>query len=178
MNSGRTTGQAIESRIVEVRGQRVVLDADLARLYAVEVRVLNQAVKRNSRRFPADFMFRLEWEEVEALRSQSVILEPGRGRYAKYAPLAFTEHGVAMLSAVLSSQRAVQMSILIVRAFVKIREILASHKELAARVEKMEVDQKTHASIISILVDEIESLKKPKKLSEPLKRPIGFKISQ
>jgi phage regulator Rha-like protein len=103
-----------------------------------------------------------------------VILNQGRGRYSKYAPLAFTEHGVAMLSAVLNSQRAVRMSVLIVRAFVKMRELLASHKDLAARVEKLEAAQKEHGSIIGILADEIDELRR---LPEPAKRRIGFKTN-
>ena len=120
-------------------------------------------------------MFQLSPDEAAALRSQTVILDKGRGRYSKYAPLALTEHGVAMLSAVLRSQRAVQMSILIVRAFVKMRELLASHKDLAARVEKLEGAQKKHGSILAVLADEIGDMKR---LPEPAKRRIGFKTDQ
>jgi hypothetical protein len=104
--------ELIERRIFLIRGQKVILDADLAELYQVPTRSLNQAVRRNLDRFPPDFMFRLTKQEAAVLRSQSVILEKGRGRYSKYAPFAFTEHGVAMLSSVLNSQRAVQMNIL------------------------------------------------------------------
>src|SRR5207249_10373362 len=128
-----------------IRGHKVMRDADLAELYRVETKVFNQAVRRNLKRFPQDFMFRLSKEESSFLRSQIVTLEKGRGRYSKYPPLAFTEHGVSMLSAVLNSDRAVQMSILIVRAFVKLREILATHKDLAARMEKLEEAQQRHA---------------------------------
>lgn len=166
--------ELIERRIYLIRGQKVMVDADLAELYKVETRALNQAVRRNQDRFPEDFMFQLSPDEATALRSQTVILNKGRGRYSKYAPLAFTEHGVAMLSAVLNSQRAVQMSILIVRAFVKIRELLASHKDLAARVEKLEAAQKKHGSIIGILAEEIDEMKR---LPEPPKRRIGFKTN-
>ena len=120
-------------------------------------------------------MFQLSPEEAAVLRSQTVILDKGRGRYSKYAPLAFTEHGVAMLSAVLNSQSAAQMSILIIRAFVKMRELLASHKDLAARVEKLESAQKKHGSIIAVLAEEIDEMKR---LPEPHKRRIGFKTSQ
>jgi len=103
-----------------------------------------------------------------------VTLDKGRGRYSKYAPLAFTEHGVAMLAAVLNSQSAAQMSILIIRAFVKMRELLASHKDLAARVGKLEAAQKKHGSIIGILAGEIDEMKR---LPEPPKRRIGFKTN-
>jgi hypothetical protein len=151
-----------------------MLGSDLAELYKVATKVLNQAVKRNHTRFPDDFMFQLTKEEAESLRSQIVTLEKGRGRYSKSAPLAFTEHGVAMLAAVLRSQRAAQMSILIVRAFVKMRELIASHKDLAARVEKLEAAQKEHGSIIGILAEEIDEMKR---LPEPPKRRIGFKAN-
>jgi hypothetical protein len=134
--------EQIERRIYLIRGRRVMLDADLAKLYRVATKVLNQAIKRNPARFPSDFMFQLTQEEAESLRSQVVTSNPGRGG-RRYQPYVFTEHGVAMLSAVLKSQRAVQMSILIVRAFVKMREILASHKDLAARVEKLDAAQKS-----------------------------------
>jgi phage regulator Rha-like protein len=162
----------IERRIYLIRGQKVMIDTDLAELYQVETRVLNQAIRRNLDRFPGDFMFQLSPEEAAALRSQFVTLDKGRGRYSKYAPLAFTEHGVAMLSSVLRSKRAVQMNILIVRAFVRMRELLASHKDLAARVEKLEAAQKQHASIIGVLAEEIDEMKR---LPEPPKRRIGFK---
>jgi len=166
--------ELIERRIYLIRGQKVMLDADLAELYRVATKVLNQAVKRNHARFPDDFMFRLTQEEAESLRSQFVTLDKGRGRYSKYAPLAFTEHGVAMLAAVLNSQSAAQMSILIIRAFVKMRELLASHKDLAARVGKLEAAQKKHGSIIGILAGEIDEMKR---LPEPPKRRIGFKTN-
>jgi hypothetical protein len=167
--------QFIERRIYLIRGQKVMLDSELAELYQVPTKTLNQSVRRNLYRFPEDFMFQLTADEAAALRSQFVTLETGRGRYSKYAPLAFTEHGVAMLSSVLNSQRAVQMNILIIRAFVKMRELLASHKDLASRVEKLEANQKRHASVINILADEIDQIKK---LPEPSKRRIGFKTDQ
>ena len=126
-----TPAELIDRRIYIVRGRKVMFDADLAELYQVEPRALNQAVRRNLDRFPDDFMFQLTAEEASALRSQIVILEKGRGRYSKYAPLAFTELGVAMLSSVLNSDRAVQMNILIMRAFVRLREALATNEALA-----------------------------------------------
>ena len=153
-----------------------MLDSDLAELYQVPTKAFNQAVRRNLDRFPEDFMFKLTHEEASALRSQTVTLEKGRGRYSKYAPLAFSEHGVAMLSAVLSGQRAIQMSIHIVRAFIKMRELLATHKHLAARIEKLEAYQKRHASVINLLAEEIEDLKRLPPL--PPKRLIGFKTDQ
>jgi hypothetical protein len=164
--------ELIARRICSIRGHKVMLDSALAELYQVPTKRLNEAVRRNGERFPADFMFRLTAEEATALRSQIVTLETGRGRYSKYAPYAFTEHRVAMLSSVLRSKRAVQMNILIIRAFVQIRELLASNKELSERIEKLEAEQKEHASIIGILAEEIDELKR---LPEPPRRPIGFR---
>ena len=170
--------ELIERRIYVIRGQKVMLDSDLAELYKVQTRALNQAVRRNEDRFPEDFMFQLTDDEAAALRSQFVILEKGRGRYSKYAPLAFTERGVAMLSSVLKSERAVQMSILIVRAFVKLRELLATHKDLARRIEQVEDTQKQqartqqqHGSILVSVVQDIQRLKTP-----PVTRAIGFVV--
>jgi hypothetical protein len=162
--------ELIERRIYLIRGQKVMLSPDLAELYQVETRVLVQAVKRNLDRFPVDFMFQLSPNEYENLKSQFVISSWGGARRA--APYAFTEHGVAMLSSVLRSQRAVQMNILIIRAFVKLREMLATHKDLAARMEKLEATQKKHASVITILAEEIDQLKKLP--GPPPKRRIGF----
>lgn len=148
-----------------------MLDAHLAELYGVETRVLVQATKRNLARFPEDFMFRLTAAEARSLRSQFVISKNGRGG-RRTLPYAFSEHGVAMLSAVLKSERAVEMSILIVRAFVRMRELLANHKDLASRVEKLEAGHRRHSSVINILAEEIGDLKTPKPL--PPKRRIGF----
>jgi hypothetical protein len=114
------------------------LDADLAELYGVEVRSLNQAVRRNLDRFPEDFAFQLTWKEADALRSQDVILERGRGRHRKYRPLAFSEQGVAMLSSVLRSPRAIAVNIEIMRAFVKLRHLLESNSELSNRLDELE----------------------------------------
>src|SRR5579859_1250740 len=123
--------EVIERRIFLIRGQKVMLDRDLAELYGVATKVFNQAVRRNRDRFPDDFMFRLTRAEAAVLRSKIVTLEKGRGRHSKYASFAFTEHGVAMLSSILRSKRAVAMNILIVRAFVRLRELLATHKDRA-----------------------------------------------
>ena len=173
--------QIIERRIYLIRRQKVMLDSDLAEIYQVPTRTLNQAVRRNIERFPEDFMFKLTEQEGLSLRSQIVILEKGRGRYSKYAPLAFTEHGVAMLSSVLSSPRAVQMSILIIRAFVKLRELLATHKDLARKIKKLETTQKDHAVMFALVVKDIGTLAKNvnmqfKKLQAPRRRKprIGF----
>jgi hypothetical protein len=138
-----TSSRPIETRILNLRGQRVMLDADLAHLYGVEPRALNQAVKRNVERFPVDFMFRLTWEEVECSRSQNVILNETaarhpRGGNVKYLPHAFSEHGVAMLSSVLKSRRAAQVNIEIMRAFVRLRDLIGHNRELAQRLEVLE----------------------------------------
>ena len=163
--------ERIENRIYLIRGEKVMLDVDLAELYQVETRVLNQAVRRNQERFPVDFMFQLTQEEADNLRSQFVTSSSGYGG-RRYLPYAFTEFGVAMLSAVLKSQRAVQMSILIMRAFVKLRELISSHKDLADRIEKLEANQDQHASVINILAEEIDNLKLLP--PEPPRKRIGF----
>lgn len=161
--------ERIEQRIYLIRGEKVMLDADIATLYETPTRVLNQAVRRNPDRFPADFMFQLTPEEAGNLRSQFVISSSHGGR--RTLPFAFTEHGVAMLSSVLSSSRAVQMNILIVRAFLKLRETLAMHKDLAWKLDQLERQQTQHghqlASVYSIVKALIEPAPRPK-------RQIGF----
>lgn len=124
--------EQIEGSILVLRGQKIILDADLAALYDVEVKVLNQAVKRNIDCFPEDFMFQLNTDEVAFLRSQTVTLKTGRGQHRKYLPYAFTEQGVAMLSSVLRSQRAVRVNIEIIRAFVRLRKMLALNPQFGA----------------------------------------------
>jgi hypothetical protein len=130
---------AIEKRIFVVRERQVMLDEDLADLYGVETRVLVQQVKRNAKRFPADFMFQLTKAEAEALRSQFVISNDGRGG-RRYAPYVFTEQGVAMLSGVLRSDRAITVNIEIMRAFVELRRVAGSFQELQKRLDQMELD--------------------------------------
>ena len=168
----------VESLIRVIRGQKVILDTDLAALYQVETKVLNKAVRRNMDRFPQDFMFQLSIEEKESLRSQIVTSNVGRGG-RRYLPYAFTEHGVAMLSSVLKSQRAVQMSIFIARAFVRLREMIATNKDLAARVEKLERGHDRAASVIEVLVEDIDRLagevNRMKALPSVPKRRIGFR---
>lgn len=136
--SGNLTPVAISARIRAIRGRRVLLDFDLAELYGVETKVLNQAVRRNPKRFPDDFLIELTAREWQALRSQIVTLEPGRGRHRKYLPQAFTEHGAIMAANMLNSARAVEMSVQIVRAFVRLRQVLASNADLARKLVELE----------------------------------------
>jgi phage regulator Rha-like protein len=158
-----------ESKIYLIRGHRVMLDRDLAELYGVETRALIQAVKRNINRFPSDFMFQLNFQDIAALRSQIVTIKKGRGEHRKYAPYAFTENGVAMLSSVLNSERAVQVNIAIMRVFVKFREMIASHKDLAKRLDALE---KKYDAQFKVVFDAIRQLMAP---SAQPKRKIGFK---
>ncbi len=161
--------ERIEGLILLIRGQKVMLDADLAALYGVEVRTLNQAVKRNLARFPDDFMFQLTAEEAAALRSQSVTLKSGRGQHRKYLPYAFTEQGVAMLSSVLRSPRAVQVNIQIMRTFVNLRRMLATHEELARKLAALE---RKYDHQFKLVFDAIRELMTPPEPKE--KRRIGF----
>jgi len=130
--------ERIEQTILVIRGHRVMLDTELAKLYGVATKVLNQAVKRNRTRFHMDFMFQLTAEEGTSLRSHIVTLKPSRGQHRKYRPYVFTEQGVAMLSSVLHSERAVQVNIAIMRAFVRLREMIGSNKALARRLNELE----------------------------------------
>lgn len=161
-----TAIEIISTKIIELRGKKVMLDRDLAKLYGVPVKALNQAVKRNIKRFPEDFMFQLSWQELESLRSQFVTLKksnPGlseRGKHIKYLPNVFTEHGVAMLSSVLNSERAIQVNILIMRAFTKLRGILLTHKELAGRIETLENKYSEHDQTIKEIFSAIKQLLK------------------
>jgi len=129
-----SSAEQIASRIVFIRSQKVLVDSDLAALYSVKTRALNQAVKRNAERFPADFMFRLSAKELSTWRSQLVISNPGARMGLRRAPLAFTEHGALMAATVLNSARAVEASLYVVRAFVQLRQILAKHKDLARKL--------------------------------------------
>jgi hypothetical protein len=130
--------ELIKNSILDIRGKRVILDYELAKLYEVETKALKQAVRRNIDRFPEDFMFQLTKEEWKLLRSQSVTLEIGKGYHPKYLPFAFTEQGVAMLSAVLNSQRAVQTSVLIMRAFVLMRQWALEYQDLQEKLSELE----------------------------------------
>jgi hypothetical protein len=175
----------IERRIYFIRDQRVMLDADIAELYQVPTKRLNEQVKRNPGRFSEDFMFRLTSTEAPELNWSQIATSSQKHRGPSLLPYAFTEHGVAMLSSVLNSHRAVQMSILIVRAFVKLREVLASHRDLARKIEKLEGTQKDHGAVLSIVINDIQDLGKHvanefKKLQSPRRRKsrIGFKVDQ
>lgn len=147
----------VESLIHVIRGQKVMLDSDLARLYGVETKRLNEAVARNQPRFPPRFMFQLTQAELRNLRSQSATSNKGRGG-RRYLPNVFTEHGVVMLSSVLNSERAVRMGIVVVEAFVRLRELIATNKDIAARVEKLERGHDRTASVIEVLVEDIDRL--------------------
>jgi phage regulator Rha-like protein len=174
------TPRPIESLIHVIRGQKVMVDADLATLYGVQTGALNQAVRRNIARFPEDFAFRLSKTEFENWKSQSVISNPSAKMALRQAPFVFTQEGVAMLSAVLRSDRAVQMSIAIVRTFVRMRELMAANKEIAARVEKLERGHDRTASVIEVLIEDIDRLardvKDLKALPPVTKRRIGFVV--
>jgi hypothetical protein len=167
-----TLASAVESRILLLRHQRVILDTDIADLYGVPVKVLNQQVKRNRERFPADFVFRLTSKEDAVLRSQFVTSKPGRGG-RRYAPYAFTEHGAIMAATVLNSERAVQMSVFVVRAFVRLREMLATNRKLAGKIDELENRLDTHDSTIQDLIEAIKELMKPE---DPPRKRIGFQI--
>jgi len=176
--------EAITLRIATVRSQRVIVDADLAALYGVETKRFNEAVKRNLAKFPADFMFTLTAEEFGALRSQFATSNeqaPGRGG-RRYAPRVFTEHGALMAATILNSPRAVEVSVYVVRAFVQLRELAATHGELAKRLD--ELDQKTEALAMSHdtfsrntrnqLKQVFDALRELMTPPDPPKRPIGF----
>jgi hypothetical protein len=158
----------VESRIFTIRGHRVMLDSALAELYGVPTKVFNQAVKRNAERFPEDFMFQLTREEADSLRSQIVTLKTGRGQHRKYLPHAFTEQGVAMLSSVLNSPSAVQVNIGIMRAFVRLRGMLASHEDLARKLAALE---RKYDAQFKVVFDAIRALMEPPKTP---RRRIGF----
>ncbi|MDP3786087.1 MAG: ORF6N domain-containing protein [Candidatus Omnitrophota bacterium] len=177
--------EVVRQKIFVIRGKKVMLSVHLALLYGVEVRTLIQAVKRNIERLPSDFMFQLTWQETESLRSQIVtlngkeakiprsqfvILESGKN--IKYLPYAFTEQGIAMLSSVLRSKKAIQVNIAIMRAFVKLREILSEHKELAQQVKEHGKILGEHGRHITAIYQVIDELMAPR---EKPKRKIGFR---
>ena len=160
--------QALAGRSVVIRGQRVLLDAELAQLYEVETKRFNEQIKRNLTRFPSDFMFRLTDEEFESLRSQFATSKRG-GR--RYLPLAFTEHGAIMAASVLNSDRAVEMSVYVVRAFVQLRTVLLDHKALADKLTALERRVSHHDKSLAEVIDAIRALMAQPK---PANRPIGF----
>jgi len=162
--------ERIEKAIVLVRGQKVMLDRDLAELYGVTTGNLNKAVKRNLDRFPPDFMFQLKQEEYESLRFQFGILK--KGQHSKYLPYAFTEQGVAMLSSVLRSKRAVHVNIEIMRAFVRLRQFLSAHKELEQKLEEMEMK---YDEQFQVVFEAIRQLMTP---PDPPRKRIGFEAKE
>jgi hypothetical protein len=164
--------ERIESRIFLIRGQKVMIDRDLAKLYGVETFNLNKAVKRNSPRFPKDFMFRLSKQEYNALRFQFGMLK--KGAHSKYLPHAFTENGVAMLSSVLRSERAIQVNIAIMRTFTRFRRLLAGHKELAKKIGELERKYSKHEVEITIVFKVLKKLMISSVNEENPKRKIGF----
>ncbi|MFA5927997.1 MAG: ORF6N domain-containing protein [Candidatus Margulisiibacteriota bacterium] len=159
----------IENNILIIRGKKVMLDKDLAILYEVPTKILNQAVKRNSLRFPEDFMFQLTRAEMSNLKSQFVTSSWGGVRKL---PLAFTEQGIAMLSGILNSQRAILVNIQIMRVFVKLRQLLQTHKDILDKINELETRSKEHDYQISVLFENIRLILNPPE--EGKKKPIGF----
>ncbi|MFC1511241.1 ORF6N domain-containing protein [Candidatus Margulisiibacteriota bacterium] len=159
----------IENKIYLIRGHRVMVDRDLAELYGVATFNLNKAVRRNRNRFPSDFMFQLTKEEYNSLRFQAGILE--KGKHSKYLPYAFTEQGVAMLSSVLRSQRAIQVNVAIMRAFVKLRRVLSSQAEIAKKIEELEHATRNNSADIRLVFKVLKKM-----LAQPKSKPkrIGF----
>ncbi len=172
-----TTPEPLDSLIHEVRGERVILDADLARIYGVETRTLNQAVRRNLEKFPPDFLLRLtqeEAEEVHRSRSQTVILK--RGHNIKFLPYAFTEHGAIMAANVLNSPQAVQMSVFVVRAFVALRRDLGRYTALRRKLAELERTQKLHGDSLETILDALRQLEDTTSWAYPEgRRLIGFR---
>ena len=163
--------ELVMNKIYLVRGQKVMLDNDLAELYGTETKVLKQAVKRNIDRFPDDFMFELTQEEFESLRSQFVTSKKGRGG-ARYLPLAFAEQGVSMLSGVLNSETAIRVHIQIIRVFAKMRELLLTHKDILLQLEKIEKKLTGHDEDIHLIFQYLKQLLNP---PQPPRRKIGFR---
>ncbi len=169
-NAGSKLAVSVESRIFVLRQHKVILDSDLAELYGVPVKRLNEQVKRNRDRFPPDFMFQLSAQENDTLRSQDATSKRG-GR--RYAPYAFTEHGAIMAATVLNSERAVEMSIFVVRAFVHLREMVSQNRQIVAKLDELEQRLEKHDSDITELIEAVKQLMVP---PEPSCRPIGFQL--
>ncbi len=169
MNKTLIPAESIGQRILLIRGAKVMLDSDLAELYGVTTKALNQAVRRNIDRFPADFMFRLTKQEKQEVVTNCDHL--AKLKFSSTLPYAFTEHGALMLGNVLKSERAIEVSLLVVRTFVQLREMLSSHKELAVKLEALERKIGSHDQAIAGLIDAIRQLMAPPAQN---KRPIGF----
>jgi len=166
--------EVLINKIYLMRGQKVMLDKDLAELYAVETKRLKEAVRRNIDRFPSDFMFELSPKEWESLRTQFATLKIGRGQHSKYMPFAFTEQGVAMLSSVLNSETAIAVNIQIIRVFTKMRELLSTHKDILLQLEKIENKLTRHDDDIALIFEYLKQLLNP---PQSPRRKIGFKSS-
>ena len=164
-----TTVERVDALILTIRGQRVMLDSDLARIYGVSTARLNQQFSRNRNRFPSDFVFQLAPAEFEGLRSQIVISKPGRGGRRK-RPWVFTEHGAIMLASVLSSPVAVAASVAVVRAFVRLREMTIAHKDLAAKLDELEKNVKGHDEALKQVFQVL------RQIMAPPTRAIGFHV--
>jgi len=162
--------ERIERAILSIRGEKVMLDSDLAELYGVETKALNQAVKRNANRFPEDFMFQLTADEVFKLNRSQIVTGSQKHRDPRFPPYAFTEHGALMLANVLNSERAAQTSVMVVRAFVRLRQMLSSNAELARKLDAME---KKYDAQFKVVFDAIRQLMSP---PEPRRREIGFHV--
>ncbi|MFY9308987.1 MAG: ORF6N domain-containing protein [Bacteroidia bacterium] len=167
--------EVVMNKIYIIRGQKIMLDSDLAELYGVATKVLNQAVKRNIARFPDDFMFELTRDEYNSIRSQFVTLESGKGRYSKYNPYVFTEQGVAMLSGVLSSDRAIAVNIQIMRIFTRIRQMLVDNTELRLAIEELKKKTDNNTKNIELVFQYLDELLDKKENVVP-RRQIGYKI--
>jgi phage regulator Rha-like protein len=175
MNKSLTVlAKRVESRITDLRGHRVILDSDLAELYGVEVKRLNEQVKRNARRFPGDFVLQLSAEEVANLKSQNATSSSSHGG-RRTLPYAFTEHGAIMAASVLNSERAVEMSIFVVRAFVRMREALAANQQIMSKLAELEQRVESHDANIQELIDAIRELMEPPPASG---RRIGFTLPE
>ncbi|MFA6596455.1 MAG: ORF6N domain-containing protein [Ignavibacteriaceae bacterium] len=164
--------ESVINKILVIRNQKVILDRHLANLYNVETRALKQAVRRNMKRFPDDFMFQLTKEEFMNWRSQTVISKSDQ-KGLRYSPYAFTEQGVAMLSSVLKSERAIEVNILIMRAFVRLREMISTHKKVEEKLREIDSKLKEHDEEIVQIIQVINQLINP---PEPVKKKIGFVI--
>ena len=160
----------ITNKIHEIRGRKVLLDFDLAELFGLSTKVFNQAVRRNKTRFPNDFMFQLNENEWNFLRSQIVTLKSGRGKHRKYLPLAFTEHGVAMLSGILNSEIAIAMNIAIMRAFIHLRHLAIEHQDLQSRIVALELKYDQRFETIEQALDFLIDQKAAEALQENRKR--------
>jgi len=173
----------IDPLIVEVRGQKVILDADLARVYGVPTKALNQAVKRNSARFPEDFLFKLTVEEIEELNRSQIVTGSQKHRDPRFVPSAFSDHGAIMAANILNSPRAVQMSVFVVRAFVKLRAALTDSREQARKLADVEAELKSRLDVHEVaIVDILERIMKildpPPPQPEPPKPDLGFHIKE